>query len=147
MTSILVVEDDEAIRNACRRGLDERGYAVATAATGLGGLELLINTGADVVLPRDGEYVLGRNEDATVRFDSLSVSRHHSRIRVSRDVVTIEDFPSRNGTFLNGERLTAPAPLADGDEITLGLITLRFNSSDPAARLSASSPRSHHPAF
>ena len=50
MTSILVVEDDEAIRNACRRGLDERGYAVATAATGLGGLELLINTGADVVL-------------------------------------------------------------------------------------------------
>ncbi len=50
MTSILVVEDDEAIRTACRRGLDERGYAVATAATGLGGLELLINTGADVVL-------------------------------------------------------------------------------------------------
>jgi DNA-binding response OmpR family regulator len=45
-----VVEDDEAIRNACRRGLDERGYAVATAATGLGGLELLINNGADVVL-------------------------------------------------------------------------------------------------
>ncbi len=50
MTSILVVEDDEAIRNACRRGLDERGYAVATAATGLGGLELVINPGADVVL-------------------------------------------------------------------------------------------------
>ncbi|HEX6148289.1 response regulator transcription factor [Nocardioides sp.] len=50
MTSILVVEDDEAIRSACRRGLDERGYAVATAATGLAGLELLINTGADVVL-------------------------------------------------------------------------------------------------
>ena len=37
MTSILVVEDDAAIRTAVRRGLDERGYAVATAATGMAG--------------------------------------------------------------------------------------------------------------
>jgi DNA-binding response OmpR family regulator len=50
MTSILVVEDDEAIRNACRRGLAERGYAVATAATGLGGLELVLSSVPDVVL-------------------------------------------------------------------------------------------------
>jgi DNA-binding response OmpR family regulator len=50
MTSILVVEDDEAIRTACRRGLDERGYAVATAATGLAGLELLLSTDPDVLL-------------------------------------------------------------------------------------------------
>jgi len=50
MTSILVVEDDEAIRTACRRSLDERGYAVATAATGLAGLELLLSTDPDVVL-------------------------------------------------------------------------------------------------
>ena len=39
MTSILVVEDDTAIREAVRRGLTERGYAVATAATGMSGLE------------------------------------------------------------------------------------------------------------
>ncbi len=50
MTSILVVEDDEAIRNACRRGLAERGYAVATAPTGLGGLELVLSSSPDVVL-------------------------------------------------------------------------------------------------
>ena len=34
MASILVVEDDEAIRIACRRGLTERGHAVATAPAG-----------------------------------------------------------------------------------------------------------------
>jgi pSer/pThr/pTyr-binding forkhead associated (FHA) protein len=66
-----------------------------------------------------------------VRFDSLTVSRHHARIRVSRDGVTIDDLQSRNGTFLNGERLTAAVPLADGDEIGLGLITLRFSATDP----------------
>ena len=50
MTSILVVEDDEAIRNACRRGLTERGYAVATAATGMLGLEQVLGAPPQVVL-------------------------------------------------------------------------------------------------
>ncbi len=50
MTSILVVEDDEAIRNACRRGLTERGYAVATAATGLAGIEQVLASAPQVVL-------------------------------------------------------------------------------------------------
>ena len=50
MTSILVVEDDEAIRNACRRGLTERGYAVATAATGMLGLEQVLGSAPQVVL-------------------------------------------------------------------------------------------------
>lgn len=50
MASILVVEDDDAIRDAVRRGLDERGYAVATAATGLSGLEHVLRDRPDVVL-------------------------------------------------------------------------------------------------
>lgn len=79
----------------------------------------------------DGEYMLGRNDDVAVAFDSLTVSRHHARIRVSHDVAVVEDLHSRNGTFLNGERLTAPAPLADGDEIALGLITVRFSVTEP----------------
>jgi len=50
MTSILVVEDDEAIRKACRRGLTERGYAVVTAAAGLEGLERVLKDPPQVVL-------------------------------------------------------------------------------------------------
>jgi DNA-binding response OmpR family regulator len=50
MTSILVVEDDEAIRTAVRRGLTERGHAVATAATGMAGLEQVLAGGPQVVL-------------------------------------------------------------------------------------------------
>jgi len=79
----------------------------------------------------DGEYMLGREDDVAVAFDSLTVSRHHAKIRVSRDVAMVEDLHSRNGTFLNGERLTAPASLADGDEIALGLITVRFSVTEP----------------
>ncbi len=50
MTSVLVVEDDDAIRNAVRRGLDERGYAVAVAATGMGGLEHILGEAPSVIL-------------------------------------------------------------------------------------------------
>ena len=50
MTSILVVEDDEAIRAAVERGLRERGFAVATVATGLAGLEHVLRDAPEVVL-------------------------------------------------------------------------------------------------
>ncbi|MEZ5095606.1 MAG: response regulator transcription factor [Nocardioides sp.] len=50
MTSILVVEDDDAIRGAVRRGLSERGHAVAVAATGMAGLEHVLAEQPQVVL-------------------------------------------------------------------------------------------------
>ncbi|HEU5035527.1 MAG TPA: response regulator transcription factor [Nocardioides sp.] len=50
MASILVIEDDEAIREALRRGLTERGHAVATAPTGLAGLEHVLAERPQAVL-------------------------------------------------------------------------------------------------
>ena len=50
MARILVVEDDDAIRDAVRRGLSERGHAVASAATGLAGLEHVLGEAPDAVL-------------------------------------------------------------------------------------------------
>ncbi|MGK2875544.1 MAG: response regulator transcription factor [Nocardioides sp.] len=50
MSSILVVEDDDAIREAVRRGLTDRGHAVLAAASGLAGLETLLADRPDVVL-------------------------------------------------------------------------------------------------
>ena len=50
MTSVLVVEDDAAIRAAVQRGLTERGYAVASTTTGVGALEMVLREPPDVVL-------------------------------------------------------------------------------------------------
>ncbi len=50
MTSVLVVEDDDAIRAAVRRGLSDRGYAVAVSGTGMGGLEHVLAEDPQVVL-------------------------------------------------------------------------------------------------
>jgi pSer/pThr/pTyr-binding forkhead associated (FHA) protein len=50
--------------------------------------------------------------------------------------VTIEDLGSKNGTFVNGARLSGPVRLHDGDEIRLGrgVVVLRFSSALVATR-------------
>ena len=50
MTSILVVEDDDAIRTGLVRGLGQRGFAVASVAAGLPALEVVVKDRPDVVL-------------------------------------------------------------------------------------------------
>src|SRR4051812_42953422 len=50
MVSILVIEDDDAIRSGVVRGLDQRGMAALSASAGLPGLEVLVKEQPDVVL-------------------------------------------------------------------------------------------------
>jgi DNA-binding winged helix-turn-helix (wHTH) protein len=73
----------------------------------------------------EGVNVLGRDPAAAVPLDSSTVSRHHARIVVSGRDATIEDLASKNGTFVNGERVTSRR-LSDGDEIRLGSVELTF---------------------
>jgi DNA-binding response OmpR family regulator len=50
VAQVLVVEDDPTIRTALVRGLTERGHAVASAPTGLAGLEYAVGHRPDVVV-------------------------------------------------------------------------------------------------
>ncbi len=50
MTSLLVIEDDPAIRTAVQRTMADRGHAVTAAQTGMSGLELVLQDRPDVVL-------------------------------------------------------------------------------------------------
>ena len=79
----------------------------------------------------DGPNVIGRAPDATITYDVAGVSRHHARIVVSRDGVTLEDLGSKNGTYLQGKRITS-APLSDGDEIQIGKVRLIFRFQPPS---------------
>jgi DNA-binding winged helix-turn-helix (wHTH) protein len=88
---------------------------------------------------RDGEHLLGRDGDVAVWLESPTVSRHHARIRVSEEGATIEDLGSKNGTSLRGESVTTPSPLADGDEIRLGSVLVKFRK--PATGASTDTQR------
>lgn len=71
---------------------------------------------------------IGRGADTDIRIDDPGVSRHHAEVRIGADTV-LRDLGSTNGTYVNGERLTADHRLADGDIISIGAVNLRFEAS------------------
>lgn len=73
-----------------------------------------------------GDNVLGRDPASDVLIDMVGVSRRHAIIAVADGQVALTDLESKNGTFINGERVTGPVPLADDVEIRLGPVPLRF---------------------
>jgi hypothetical protein len=68
----------------------------------------------------DGEHVIGRGDEATVRVAVAGLSRRHARIVVVQGRATLEDLSSKNGTFCNDQPVTSPRTLHDGDVILLG---------------------------
>ena len=79
----------------------------------------------------NGENVLGRDPAAEVFLDDAAVSRRHARITVHGSQATLEDLGSKNGTFLGGEPVTAPALLQDADAVLLGSVLLTVRFTDP----------------
>ena len=77
---------------------------------------------------KSGAQTVGRDGQAAVRIDALSISRAHARIRCGADGASIEDLQSKNGTWVNGTKVSGAAPLTDGDEVRIGSITLTFRN-------------------
>lgn len=78
---------------------------------------------------REGEQVVGRDEAADVPLPALTLSRRHALIRVQDGEATIEDDGSKNGTFVNEERVGTMTVLRDGDEIRFGTFLVVFRST------------------
>ncbi len=53
----------------------------------------------------DGVITLGRDEGCAVRFDDALVSRRHAEIGFADGAWRLTDLDSRNGTFLDGQRV------------------------------------------
>ena len=75
------------------------------------------------------EHLIGRLSDCAVIVSDSNTSRHHAKISRSGSGFVIADLGSTNGTSVNGERLIADHRLADGDIITVGSVSLRFEAS------------------
>lgn len=73
-----------------------------------------------------GRVILGRGKGCNMMLPGSNVSRQHAVIVRKENGWWISDQNSRNGTFLNQERLTESRELKNGDEISIGDYTIRY---------------------
>jgi hypothetical protein len=66
------------------------------------------------------ELTFGRSESCTVPLDDTYVSTLHARLYAKEGTWFVEDMGSTNGTYLNRVKVTAPSPIAVGDEVRVG---------------------------
>jgi len=91
------------------------------------------------------QCVIGRAADCDIQLSLpndprfANISRHHCELDIDPPAVRVRDLGSRNGTWLNGERIHHGAyleneqdrepgdfvPLKDGDELGIGFTTIR----------------------
>ena len=109
-----------------------------------GGPFLLYRDGrAQVIVKLTAPVTIGRRpeRDVALGWDS-EVSRLHAQFEpVGSDWTVVDDGLSRNGTFVNGERVNGRKRLKDGDRIVVGETPITFraprDASDSTAAVSA----------
>ncbi|HSG91575.1 MAG TPA: FHA domain-containing protein [Pseudomonadales bacterium] len=65
----------------------------------------------------EGDVIVGRSKEADLRISEGFVSRRHARLWLQHGDLMVEDLGSANGTFVNGNRLSARWKLAPGDRV------------------------------
>jgi pSer/pThr/pTyr-binding forkhead associated (FHA) protein len=72
-------------------------------------------------------FLIGRSETCDLRIDSAQVSRLHCELRHEPcGTFVVCDLGSRNGTFVNGQRIDSAVTLTDGDQIRVGNVELEY---------------------
>lgn len=119
----------------------ETGYGYTSVRGGLGAAQVIAEPrvapylkfedgdGKEIPLIPGSAWKIGRTEqNAVVLIDDM-VSRNHAMIQqLENGQYYLVDMGSRNGSFVNGSRVTAPQALRDGDQLSFGQIRLRFNN-------------------
>ena len=97
--------------------------------------ELLIHTpdGRTRTLPLDRDrFSLGRSSTNELCYaEDAGLSRQHLAIEKQDDGWIVRDLGSKNGTLVNGVRITGPHTLGPNDRITAGHLSIEFSSRKP----------------
>jgi pSer/pThr/pTyr-binding forkhead associated (FHA) protein len=76
----------------------------------------------------DKNLSIGRGSDNDIVLGDPFLSKRHALFTVKKGKVLLEDFYSRNGTFINGNRMqkNEGIRLTDGDKIKMGNVEFLF---------------------
>ena len=91
-------------------------------------LKVILGTNAGKEIRLLGpKFLIGRAEDCHLRPKSDLISRHHCVLLLEEQGLTVRDLGSRNGTLVNGQRVSGECELKTGDNLEVG--PLKFEVS------------------
>ena len=85
-----------------------------------------------VVFTLSESAVVGSAPECEVRVQHPSVSRRHAELRVEAGGLRVIDLESRNGSFVDGQRVGHDAVASAGAQLTFGRVTLSLEAVDEA---------------
>ena len=77
------------------------------------------NAGKEIAVTSN-KFLIGRADECNLRPHSDAISRRHCVIIVTDKAIGIRDLKSRNGTIVNGEKITGDKRLRHGDTLSVG---------------------------
>lgn len=69
---------------------------------------------------RREQIVIGRDLDCDVVIKDVKASRKHCKLVRRKDGFVLEDLGSKNGTFVDGEKISAPIPIRPDQAFKIG---------------------------
>ena len=76
-----------------------------------------------------GPIIVGRSPSADIVIGASYVSARHARFSLMGQNLFVEDLGSTNGTTVNGQGITSPVALNDGDTVMVGDVAIRVRHS------------------
>lgn len=99
---------------------------------------LIVSSGVEISLPNNQQAVVGRADPVSQFFPDIDLTQHkalelgvgrrHAQIAIQNGQIVLEDLDSTNGTFLNGQKVSAHQPkvLNHEDQIQFGQLIARI---------------------
>ena len=75
-----------------------------------------------------GVVMIGRGADCQLILDDDYVSTRHARVVSTPNGNYVEDLGSTNGTYVNGQRITAPTTITLADTVRIGKTILKLET-------------------
>jgi len=70
--------------------------------------------------------VIGRRHDCDLVIPLDDVSRRHCRLDLNNETLQVHDLGSRNGTYLNGQKVNGETQVKAGDYLRIGPLTFQL---------------------
>src|SRR3954469_15161104 len=73
------------------------------------------------------QFIIGRDPQCNLRPASVLISKRHCAVITNGESVSVRDFDSTNGTFVNEQPIKGEVPLADGDTLKVGPLSFKVS--------------------